>query len=115
MKTNIIPCPINEKDLCSDTLFDGLYDNDEYVEKDATLLGFIADMAVKTMYFPHSNVVHIVTEEETYGRITKRIEQWIKTVEASVNDNIPAEDHIRMKAEVRFASHAYLITFNYFG
>lgn len=28
MKTNIIPCPINEKDLCSDTLFDDLFDRE---------------------------------------------------------------------------------------
>lgn len=36
MKTNIIPCPINEKDLCSDTLFDDLFDNSEYVESEET-------------------------------------------------------------------------------
>lgn len=113
MKTTTFPCVINGKHLCSDTLFNGLYDNDKYVEKDESLVGFIEDMAAKTMYFSHSNVVHIVTEAEIYGRITKRIEQWVKTVEASVNDNLPVEDHIRMKAEVRTATHAYLIIFNY--
>lgn len=32
--SNLIPCPINEKDLCSDVLFDCLFDNDIYCEGD---------------------------------------------------------------------------------
>lgn len=47
----VIPCPINEKDLCSDMLFEGLFDNDEYCEnKFGTVIGFINGGVAKLMY-----------------------------------------------------------------
>lgn len=61
MKTNIIPCPINEKDLCSDTLFDGLFDNSEYVERRNRYVGFICGNIAKAVYT--NNYVHMLFED----------------------------------------------------
>lgn len=90
MKTNIIPCPINEKDLCSDTLFDDLFDNSEYVERGNRYVGFICDKVAKVEYY--NNYVHISFESTIDDRETEQIEEWARTIEDSYNENLIDED-----------------------
>ena len=89
----ITPCPINEKDLCSDTIFEGLYDNNEYTQKDTTCVGFIEGMVAKATYMPLSYAVLIVGESQICGKIQERINEWMKAIVTSVNENIPVEDN----------------------
>lgn len=50
MKTEF-PCPINEKDLCSDVLFDDLFDDNTYCcDGHGVLIGFIHRHVVKISY-----------------------------------------------------------------
>ena len=97
MKTNIIPCPINEKDLCSDTLFDGLFDNSQYVEKGNRYVGFICDQIAKVEY--DNNFVHMSFENSLHDRETKQIEEWAREIEDSYNENLIDED---VRLNVRF-------------
>ena len=77
MKTSIIPCPINEKDLCSDTLFDGLFDNSQYVEKGNRYVGFICDQVAKVEY--NNNFVHMSFENSLHDREAKAIANDIRS------------------------------------
>lgn len=46
-----IPCPINEKDLCSDVLFDDLFDDNAYCcDGHGVLIGFVHRHVVKMTY-----------------------------------------------------------------
>lgn len=113
MKTNIIPCPINEKDLCSDTLFDGLYDNDEYVEQDYKVVGFICKKVAKATFMHNSNAVLLVFEDTIHDEEKKRIESWVHDVEKSINENIPAEDNIRVEGCIQITLRSCLVTYLY--
>ena len=97
MKTKIIPCPINEKDLCSDTLFDDLFDNSEYVERGNRYVGFICDKVAKVEY--DNNYVRILFESTIHDRETKQIEEWARTIEDNYNENLIDED---VRLAVRF-------------
>lgn len=93
----VIPCPINEKDLCSDTLFDGLFDNSQYVERGNRYVGFICDNIAKVEY--NNNFVHMSFENSLHDRETKQIEEWAREIEDSYNENLIDED---VRLNVRF-------------
>lgn len=82
-------CPINGKDLCSDTLFEGLFDNNEYCDNGfGTVVGFINGGVAKIMYSFNSHVVFLkVLDKYLDKEILKQVSQWLKSVEESVNDN----------------------------
>lgn len=90
MKTSIIPCPINEKDLCSDTLFDGLFDNSQYVEKGNRYVGFICGNIAKAEHI--NNRVHMLFEDDIHDEEKKRIKIWAREIEDSYNENLIDED-----------------------
>lgn len=98
MKTNIIPCPINEKDLCSDTLFDDLFDNSEYVERKNRFVGFIRDNIAKAVYT--NNYVYMLFEEDIHDEVIMRIKIWAREIEDSYNENLIDKDvhlYVRLK------------------
>lgn len=86
MKTNIIPCPINEKDLCSDTLFDDLFDNSKYVEQRNSYVGFICGNIAKAVYI--NNRVHMLFEHNIHDKEKRRIKKWAREIEDSYNENL---------------------------
>ncbi len=90
MKTNIIPCPINEKDLCSDTLFDDLFDNSEYVERRNRYVGFICGNIAKAVYA--NNYVHMLFEDDIHDKEKRRIKKWAREIEDSYNENLIDKD-----------------------
>lgn len=106
MKTNIIPCPINEKDLCSDTLFD----NSEYVERGNRYVGFICDVVAKVEY--NNNYVSILFEKTIHDREIKQIEEWARTIEDSYNENLIDED-VRLNVRLKFFAKSSEVYFGY--
>ena len=111
MKTSIIPCPINEKDLCSDTLFDGLFDNSQYVEKGNRYVGFICDQVAKVEY--DNNFVHMSFESTIHDRETKQIEEWARETEDSYNENLIDED-VRLNVRFKVFAKSCDVYFEYF-
>ena len=56
----IMPCPINEKDLCSDSLFEGLFDDNAYIfNGTGTLVGFVNGKVVTIEYYYNSCKVQL--------------------------------------------------------
>ena len=110
MKTNIIPCPINEKDLCSDTLFDDLFDNSEYVERGNRYVGFICDVVAKVEY--NNNYVSIFFESTIHDREIKQIEEWARTIEDSYNENLIDED-VRLNVRIKVFAKSSEVYFEY--
>lgn len=104
----ITPCPINEKDLCSDTLFDHLFDNSEYVERGNRYVGFICGNIAKAVYT--NNRVHMLFEDNIHDKEKKRIKIWAREIEDSYNENLIDEnvhlyvclDFFAMSCGVRF-------------
>lgn len=70
--SNLIPCPINEKDLCSDVLFDCLFDNDIYCEGERnTLVGFLNGGVTTAKYTEGSNVATLRFLERPINELDK--------------------------------------------
>lgn len=89
-----MPCPINEKDLCSDVLFDDLFDDNSYCrDGHGTLVGFINRCIVKVTYNVGTNVVTLKFFDSpiTY-ELQSMVRHWLGLVCASVNDNHVADD-----------------------
>lgn len=84
-----IPCPINEKDLCSDDLFDDLFDDNAYCcDGHGVLIGFVHRHVVKMTYRYGSNVVRFkVLDHPLSSDIKSRISQWLEIVRTGVNEN----------------------------
>lgn len=84
-----IPCPINEKDLCSDVLFDDLFDDNAYCcDGHGVLIGFVHRHVVKMTYRYGSNVVRFkVLDHPLSSGIKSRISQWLEIVRTGVNEN----------------------------
>lgn len=84
-----IPCPINEKDLCSDVLFDDLFDDNTYCcDGHGVLIGFVHRHVVKMSYIYGSNVVRFkVLDHPLSSDIKSRISQWLEIVRTGVNEN----------------------------
>lgn len=84
-----VPCPINEKDLCSDVLFDDLFDDNAYCcDGHGVLIGFIQRHVVKMTYRYGSNVVHFeVLDHPLSWDIKSRISQWLEIIRTGVNEN----------------------------
>ena len=86
--SNLIPCPINEKDLCSDVLFDCLFDNDIYCEGN-TLVGFLNGGVTTAKYTEGSNAVTIRFLERPINELDmERIEEWLGIIRDGVNKNL---------------------------
>lgn len=109
-----IECPINGKDLCSDTLFEGLFDNDEYCEnKFGTVVGFINGGVAKIMYDFGSHVVFLeILDKALDKEILKQVSQWLKSVEESVNDNA-IDDSTSLKTVCLMVNNTCTISFYY--
>lgn len=88
MKTEI-PCPINEKDLCSDVLFDDLFDDNTYCcDGHGVLIGFTHRHVVKISYRYGSSSVRLeVLDHPLSSDIKSRIIQWLEIVCTGVNEN----------------------------
>jgi hypothetical protein len=88
--SNLIPCPINEKDLCSDVLFDCLFDNDIYCEGERnTLVGFLNGGVATAKYTEGSNAVTIRFLERPINELDmERIEEWLGIIRDGVNKNL---------------------------
>ena len=88
--SNLIPCPINEKDLCSDVLFDCLFDNDIYCEGERnTLVGFLNGGVTIAKYTEGSNAVTIRFLERPINELDmERIEEWLGIIRDGVNKNL---------------------------
>lgn len=88
--SNLIPCPINEKDLCSDVLFDCLFDNDIYCEGERnTLVGFLNGGVTTAKYTEGSNVATLRFLERPINELDKeRIEEWLGIIRDAVNKNL---------------------------
>ncbi len=57
MKEELIPAPLNQKDIMEDALFDELFDNSDYVECDHCALGFIGKQPVSVQWsFNHNSI-----------------------------------------------------------
>lgn len=84
-----VPCPINEKDLCSDVLFDDLFDDNAYCcDGHGVLIGFIHRHVVKMTYRYGSNVVHFeVLDHPLSWDIKSRISQWLEIIRTGANEN----------------------------
>lgn len=84
-----IPCPINEKDLCSDVLFDDLFDDNAYCcDGNGVLIGFVHRHVVKMSYIYGSNVVRFkVLDHPLSSDIKSRISQWLEIARTGVNEN----------------------------
>ena len=84
-----IPCPINEKDICSDVLFDDLFDDNTYCcDGHGVLIGFVHRHVVKMTYIYGSNVVRFkVLDHPLSSDIKLRISQWLEIVRTGVNEN----------------------------
>lgn len=84
-----IPCPINEKDLCSDVLFDDLFDDNTYCcDGHGVLIGFVHRHVVKMSYIYGSNVVRFkVLDHPLSSDIKSRISQWLEIIRTGVNEN----------------------------
>ena len=89
-----MPCPINEKDLCSDVLFDDLFDDHSYCRNGhGALVGFINHCVANVKYTIGSNVVYLKTYDSPLTlKIQARVRHWLYLVCASVNDNHVADD-----------------------
>lgn len=88
--SNLIPCPINEKDLCSDVLFDCLFDNDICCEGERnTLVGFLNGGVTTAKYTEGSNAVTIRFLERPINELDmERIEEWLGIIRDGVNKNL---------------------------
>jgi hypothetical protein len=88
--SNLIPCPINEKDLCSDVLFDCLFDDDIYCEGERnTLVGFLNGGVTTAKYTEGSNVVTLRFLERPINELDmERIEEWLGIIRDGVNKNL---------------------------
>ena len=88
--SNLIPCPINEKDLCSDVMFDCLFDNDIYCEGESnTLVGFLNGGVTTAKYTEGSNAVTIRFLERPINELDmERIEEWLGIIRDGVNKNL---------------------------
>lgn len=85
-----IPCPINEKDLCSDVLFDDLFDDNTYCcDGHGVLIGFVHRHVVKMKYIYGSNVVHFeVLDHPLSSDISRGLANGSKS-SAPVSTKIP--------------------------
>ena len=84
-----VPCPINEKDLCSDVLFNDLFDDNAYCcDGHGVLIGFVHRHVVKMSYMYGSNVVRFkVLDHPLSSDIKSRISQWLEIIRTGVNEN----------------------------
>lgn len=115
MKETITPCPINEKDLCSDTLFEGLFDDDAHCwDGFGTLIGFLNGGVVKITYDFGSNEVNMqLLNKRLDDKDLKRIDTWLKDVINAVNDN-SIDDSTTLVATHRQPDvRTCIVTFNY--
>lgn len=110
--SNLIPCPINEKDLCSDVLFDCLFDNDIYCEGERnTLVGFLNGGVTTAKYTEGSNVVTLRFLERPINELDmERIEEWLGIIRDGVNKNLSSnyeknDDKIRKKMMTNISFH----------
>lgn len=111
----ITPCPINEKDLCSDTLFEGLFDDDAHCwDGHGTLIGFLNEGVAKITYDFGGNVVTIqLLDKWLDDKYIERIETWLKEVIHAVNDN-SIDDSTTLVAKHRQPNvRTCIVTFNY--
>lgn len=88
--SNLIPRPINEKDLCSDVLFDCLFDDDIYCEGERnTLVGFLNGGVTTAKYTEGSNVVTLRFLERPINELDmERIGEWLGIIRDGVNKNL---------------------------
>lgn len=93
-----IPCPINEKDLCSDVLFENLFDSDTYCDDgQGTIIGFICGGVAKITYNINSSVVFLkILDRALTSCIKASIEQWLDIVRTGVNEN-SADDSVKLQ------------------
>lgn len=110
------PCPINEKDLCSDVLFEDLFDGNSYCcNRYGAIIGFINSSVAKVTYKIGSNVVHVKMLEQSFPpEIKSRVEQWLDIICSSVNEN-SLDESIALQASLTYSedNHSYKIVFEY--
>ena len=114
--SNLIPCPINEKDLCSDVLFDCLFDNDIYCEGERnTLVGFLNGGVTTAKYTEGSNVATLRFLERPINELDKeRIEEWLGIIRDGVNKNLSSNSE-KMMTNISFRNnrHVCKVLFTY--
>ena len=115
MKTSIIPCPINEKDLCSDTLFEGLFDDDAHCwDGFGTLIGFLNGGVAKIIYDFGSNEVNMqLLDKRLDDKDLGRIDTWLKDVINAVNDNSIDDSTTLVAKHHQPDVRTCIVTFNY--
>lgn len=114
--SNLIPCPINEKDLCSDVLFDCLFDNDIYCEGERnTLVGFLNGGVTTAKYTEGSNAVTLRFLERPINELDmERIEEWLGIIRDGVNKNL-SSNYEKMMTNISFHNnrHVCKVLFTY--
>lgn len=114
--SNLIPCPINEKDLCSDVLFDCLFDNDIYCEGEHnTLVGFLNGGVTTAKYTEGSNVATLRFLERPINELDKeRIEEWLGIIRDGVNKNLSSNSE-KIMTNISFHNnrHVCKVLFTY--
>ena len=115
MKETITPCPINEKDLCSDTLFEGLFDDDAHCwDGFGTLIGFLNGGVAKITYDFGSNEVNMqLLDKRLDDKDLGRIDTWLKDVIHSVNDNSIDDSTTLVAKHHQPDVRTCIVTFNY--
>lgn len=115
MKETITPCPINEKDLCSDTLFEGLFDDDAHCwDGFGTLIGFLNGGVAKITYDFGSNEVNMqLLDKRLDDKDLGRIDTWLKDVINAVNDNSIDDSTTLVAKHHQPDVRTCIVTFNY--
>lgn len=115
MKEIITPCPINEKDLCSDTLFEGLFDDDAHCwDGFGTLIGFLNGGVAKITYDFGSNEVNMqLLDKRLDDKDLGRIDTWLKDVIHAVNDNSIDDSTTLVAKHHQPDVRTCIVTFNY--
>ncbi len=115
MKEIITPCPINEKDLCSDTLFEGLFDDDAHCwDGFGTLIGFLNGGVAKITYDFGSNEVNMqLLDKRLDDKDLGRIDTWLKDVINAVNDNSIDDSTTLVAKHHQPDVRTCIVTFNY--
>lgn len=111
MTQEIIPCPINEKDLCSDCMFDGLFDDDAHCwDGYGTLIGFVNRGVIKITYNQGDNEISMQMLDRPFNDTDlKQVGVWLDELQADKY----TEEAVMTSKVIRKSDNVYTVKFYY--
>lgn len=108
------PCPINEKDLCGDCLFEDIFDNGSFTmhpKKDNVAVGFIAGVPSRVRYVFGDNELWVIVYSAIHNTECKDVTTRLTDVVDMFNEE---EQDRQLIATLEQESNThYRITYNY--